>query len=113
MGRPPAVGDTPSVGVEVTPLLEYPEDEYPVDSPPVALVACSRGGYWIVTEAGGTYAFGGAPFLGSLAGNSISSSVIGGSSTASGNGLYLLGRDGAVYAWGDAKWAGRVHYEEA
>jgi hypothetical protein len=84
----------------------------PAPSLPVALVACAIGGYWIVTAEGGTYAFGEAPFLGSLGGIPISAPIVFGSSTPSGEGLYLLGRDGAVYAWGDAKYAGRLLWNE-
>jgi hypothetical protein len=82
--------------------------EYAVGSPPVAIVACATGGYWIVTAEGGTYAFGSAPFLGSLAGIPLSAPVVFASGTPSGQGLYLIGRDGAVYAFGDARYDGRV-----
>jgi hypothetical protein len=86
------------------------ENQHPVQSPPVAIIVCATGGYWIVTAEGGTYAFGGAPFLGSLGGIPLSAPILSGSSTPSGRGLYLLGQDGAVYAWGDAKYAGRLLY---
>jgi hypothetical protein len=89
------------------------EDEslVPAPSPPVAVVACATGGYWIVTAEGSTYALGGAPFLGSLSGVPLSAPIVSGSGTPSGQGLFLLGEDGAVYAWGDAKYAGRVFYD--
>jgi len=82
--------------------------QFPVTSPPVAIVACPTGGYWLVTAEGGTYAFGKAPFLGSLSGIPLSAPIVAASATASGQGLYLLGADGAVYAWGDAAFEGRV-----
>ena len=93
-----------------TPIFDE-EHEVRVEAAPVALVACSTGGYWIVTADGGTYAFGAAPFLGSLSGLPLTAPIIGGSSTPSGKGLYLLGQDGAVYAWGDAAYAGRLVYD--
>jgi hypothetical protein len=55
--------------------------QYPTGSPPVALVTCASGGYWIVTADGGVYAFGGAPFLGSLAGTPLSAPIISASGT--------------------------------
>jgi hypothetical protein len=86
------------------------EDEatFPVCSAPVAIAACATGGYWLVTADGGTYAFGKAPFLGSLSGVPLSAPIIAAAGTSSGRGLYLLGADGAVYAWGDAEYAGRL-----
>jgi hypothetical protein len=93
-----------------TPIFDE-DPEFPVASPPVAIVACSTGGYWIVTNDGATYALGGAPFLGSLSGLPLSAPIISGSSTPTGRGLYLLGHDGAVYAWGDAIYAGRLLYD--
>jgi hypothetical protein len=82
--------------------------QFPVVSPPVAIVACPAGGYWIVTADGGTYAFGKAPFLGSLSGIPLTAPIVSASATSSGQGLYLLGADGAVYCWGDAAYEGRV-----
>lgn len=87
------------------------EPQHEAPSPTVAIVACPTGGYWVVTAEGGTYAFGGAPFLGSLGGVPLSASIVAAAATPSGQGLYLLGQDGAVYAWGDAKYAGRVVYK--
>ena len=89
------------------------EPVFPVGVYPVAIVACASGGYWIVTADGGTYAFGKAPFLGSLADVPLSAPIIGAAGTASGQGLYLLGADGAVYAFGDALFSGRLAYRAA
>ncbi len=86
------------------------EPVFPVGVDPVAIVACAIGGYWIVTADGGTYAFGKAPFLGSLAGVPLSAPIIGASGSATGQGLYLLGADGAVYSFGDAVYGGRLAY---
>jgi hypothetical protein len=92
-------------------MTEQP-GQFPVSAAPVAIVACATGGYWIVTAEGGAYAFGKAPFLGSLSGIPLSAPIIAASPTSSGRGLYLLGADGAVYAWGDATFDGRVVHVE-
>ena len=49
------------------------------------------------------FSFGKAPFLGSLPGDHISvDDIVGIATTADGRGYYVVGANGAVYAFGDA-----------
>ena len=54
-------------------------------------------GYWIAAADGGVFAYGNAPFYGSLGGQKLSAPII--DIAACGSGYYLIGADGAVYAF--------------
>jgi hypothetical protein len=54
-------------------------------------------GYWIAAADGGVFAYGSAPFYGSLGGKTLSAPII--DIAACGSGYYLIGADGAVYAF--------------
>jgi hypothetical protein len=69
-----------------------------------------NGGYWLVAADGGVFAFGGAPYYGSMAGQPLSGPIIGIQSTPDGGGYYLVGVDGGVFAFGDASYAGSGSY---
>lgn len=70
--------------------------------------ACIRSGttdqVWKCGPDGGVFAYGGAPFYGSLPGLKVTPAapIIDIESSWSGNGYYLLGGDGGVFAFGDA-----------
>lgn len=100
-GRPEFTA-APAAPAKETPIM--------VNAPPVALVPCATGGYWVVCADGGVFGFGGAPFLGSLAGTPLAHPIVAAEATPTGLGLYLLGRDGGVFAFGDAAYAGRVEF---
>jgi hypothetical protein len=70
----------------------------------VAIEACSTGGYWIAAADGGVFAYGGAPFHGSLGGKTLSAPIV--DIAASGAGYYLVGADGAVYAFNCTYYGG-------
>ena len=78
----------------------------PVKATGVSIVTCPGGGYWEVAADGGVFAYGGAPFYGSLGGQHLSAPITSADTTPTGKGYYLMGADGAVYAFGDATYHG-------
>jgi hypothetical protein len=69
----------------------------------------SAAGYWQVDTFGGVFAYGDAPFLGSLPGLGVRvTNILGMARTPSGRGYWLVGRDGGVFAFGDAQFYGSL-----
>ena len=62
--------------------------------------------YRLVARDGGVFAFGGAPFRGSLGGTPINQPVVGMAATPSNDGYFLVAADGGVFAFGDAVYRG-------
>ena len=52
---------------------------------------------WFVTADRGVFDFGGATFLGSMGGKSLSAAVVG--MEADGSGYWLVGRDETIYPY--------------
>ncbi len=63
-------------------------------------------GYWLVDNLGGVYAYGDAPFHGSLYGTKLAQPIVGVAATATGNGYWLVAADGGIFAFGDAGFDG-------
>ena len=63
-------------------------------------------GYWSAASDGGVFAFGSAPFLGSMGGTRLNSPVVGLAATPTGKGYWLVASDGGVFAFGDARFLG-------
>lgn len=78
-----------------------------LDGNPVALILHPGGGYSIVTDLGAVYAFG-APFFGA-ANRFPHQGIVGGAAHPKGRGMWLLSRDGSVFALGGASYHGNMH----
>ena len=77
----------------------------------------NRQGYWLVASDGGLFSFGNSAFYGSVpalglnpAGsgkpNSLAAPVVGMVPSRTGHGYFMVGTDGGVFAFGDARFAG-------
>ena len=89
--------------------LDYAPPPPPPPTPPLVTTAGQSKGYWMVGSDGGVFAFGNAPYLGSLPGlgvhlNDIRAVV----PTADGKGYWMIGADGGVFAFGDAPYVGSL-----
>jgi Bacterial Ig-like domain (group 3) len=77
-----------------------------------------RGGYWLVGSDGGVFAFGDAGFFGSLPGlgiapagtpglvSKLNAPIVGMVPSSDGGGYLMVGSDGGVFAFGDARFVG-------
>jgi hypothetical protein len=76
---------------------------------PVALAATPTGdGYYEAYSDGGVFAFGAAPFHGSLGGTQLNQPIVGIAVAPDGNGYWLVAADGGVFAFGSAAYAGSL-----
>ncbi len=78
----------------------------------------SQQGYWLDASDGGVFAFGDAPFEGSIPGlgilpyaypapgRELAAPIVGMVPSSTGHGYFMVGADGGVFAFGDAKFAG-------
>jgi hypothetical protein len=86
----------------------------PVPEPPrwergaMDIVASPRGGYYVVAGDGGVFAYGGAPFFGSMGGQQLSAPVVGMAVRPQGDGYWLCAADGGVFAFGAAPFRGSM-----
>ena len=80
----------------------------PGAAPAPVSVTPTRNGYWLLASDGGVFAFGDAPFFGSLGGVRLSSPVVAMVATPSGNGYWMVTADGQVFSFGDAAFFGSM-----
>jgi hypothetical protein len=75
------------------------------------------GGYWLVASDGGVFTFGDAGFFGSIPGmgfapagtgaaKKLNAPIVGMVPSSNGGGYFMVGSDGGVFAFGDAKFEG-------
>jgi hypothetical protein len=81
-------------------------------------LTADRGGYWLVASDGGAFAFGDAGFFNSIPGlgiapagssgpgRKLNAPIVGMVPSSDGNGYFMVGADGGVFAFGDAKFEG-------
>src|ERR1700730_8732639 len=100
-------------------------------APIVGMAVTPRGGYFLVASDGGVFAFGAARFRGSMRGQCVENNqlspggfgeadalrfeacplvepIVAVEPTPSGNGYYLVGANGGVFAFGDAVFRGSM-----
>ena len=78
--------------------------------PPVGIAASgnSNDGYWVAAKDGGVFSQGTAVFRGSMGGQPLSAPIVGIAANPLRTGYYLVGADGAVYAF-NAPYHGGVN----
>ena len=69
---------------------------------------CSTEGYWEAATDGGIFAYGNAPFYGSMGGRPLSRPVVGIAATADRRGYWEVASDGGLFAFGDAQFCGSM-----
>jgi hypothetical protein len=68
----------------------------------------TSGGYTLVGADGGTFNYGTAPMLGSLANDHLNAPIVDAVHTADGKGLLMVATDGGVFALGDSDFEGSM-----
>ncbi len=63
-------------------------------------------GYWLAASDGGIFAFGDAPFEGSMGGTTLNGPVVSMAASPDGRGYWLAAADGGIFAFGDAPFEG-------
>jgi SpoIID/LytB domain protein len=65
-------------------------------------------GYWVVAPDGGLFAFGNAPYYGSMGGTRLNQPVVGMAAKHDSAGYWMVARDGGIFAFGSAKFFGSM-----
>ncbi|MEA3018764.1 MAG: hypothetical protein QOI47_288 [Actinomycetota bacterium] len=76
------------------------------DDNPAPLATKAPGGFWTLTNDGGVYSYGGAPFYGSMAGQPLNSPVISLTPIPGRGGYWQLAGDGGIFSFGGALFHG-------
>lgn len=104
-----SLGQTGGVDVDISQTAPgWPARMTPVgasSAPIVDMATCPSGGYWLAATDGGVFAYGPAPFLGSMGGKQLSAPIYAIEAVGA-TGYRLVGTDGAVYCFGTAPYFG-------
>jgi adhesin/invasin len=65
-------------------------------------------GYWLTAADGGIFAFGDAPFFGSIGGAPLNEPVVGMAATTDRGGYWEVATDGGIFAFGNAPFRGSM-----
>jgi hypothetical protein len=60
----------------------------------------SGNGYWLVAADGGIFAFGDAPFHGSMGGRPLAKPIVGMAPYSPQSGYWLVAQDGGIFSFG-------------
>lgn len=78
------------------------------NAPFACILVHPNGGYLEIGEDGGIFAWGGAPFFGSLGAQQLNQPIVDAAWTPDHGGYYLIGRDGGIFAFGNAVHQGNA-----
>ena len=92
---PAAIAERPATAATIVPFASGPTAPAPVEA-----------GTWLAASDGGVFAFGGAPFYGSMGGKRLNRPIVTMAATPTGKGYWLVASDGGVFAFGDAGFFG-------
>ena len=74
---------------------------HPLNQPIVGMAATPSGnGYWLVAADGGIFAFGDAPFHGSMGGRPLAKPIVGMAPYSPQSGYWLVAQDGGIFSFG-------------
>ncbi|HVF32182.1 MAG TPA: superoxide dismutase family protein [Acidimicrobiales bacterium] len=73
-----------------------------------ATAGSTSAGYWLAAADGGVFAFGDAPYAGSLGAQPLNAPIVAIESTPTGLGYWLFAADGGVFSFGDAPFLGSL-----
>ena len=92
---PATIVERPAAAATGAPFASGPSAPAPADA-----------GTWLAATDGGGFAFGGAPFYGSMGGKRLNRPIVTMAATPTGRGYWLVASDGGVFAFGDAGFYG-------